>query len=297
MIRKPFLAVTYTLLCLSSLFFSSSVTCVTSTSSLPSTFYVTYQGYIQNYFSTSNETVSLWVQFLNGTSCGPKTMNFTFSMEETYENEYIVKFMLEFDNFYDEISVPATVSNGHVYIDSTPTIFVVNPNSLIDGNTIELFQTENLTLSGTVFRDIKTDTLLNNYRVASKVVITEYEPTNLDPYTGPLLFFDPLTGVLVRASDKITDVLLNKLGVDFIRGGVFDLLDYSENMNFTLVRSYSSLVGPILIIIFIVAFVLVVFFAYRALKKKKRDKRKTYTNKSLKFRFVRYQNMRCLYVL
>jgi uncharacterized membrane protein len=276
--------------------FSSSVTCVTSTSSLPSTFYVTYQGYIQEYFSTSGETVSLFVQFLNGTWCVPKTVNFTFSMEETYENEYIVKFMLEFDNFYDEISVLATGSNGRVYIDSTPTIFVVNPDSLIDGNTIELFQTENLTLSGTVFRDIKTDTLLNNYRVASKIVKTEYEPNNLDPYTGPLLFFDPLTGVLVRASDQITDVLLNKLGVDFIVGGVFDLLDYSENVNFTLVRSYSSLVGPILIIIFIVAFVLVVFFVYRALKKKKRDKRKTYTNKSLKFRFVRYQNMRCLYV-
>jgi hypothetical protein len=295
MIRKLFLAVTCTLLCLSPLFFSSSVTCVTSTSSLPSTFYVTYQGYIQEYFSTSGETVSLFVQFLNGTWCVPKTVNFTFSMEETYENEYIVKFMLEFDNFYDEISVLATGSNGRVYIDSTPTIFVVNPDSLIDGNTIELFQTENLTLSGTVFRDIKTDTLLNNYRVASKIVKTEYEPNNLDPYTGPLLFFDPLTGVLVRASDQITDVLLNKLGVDFIVGGVFDLLDYSENVNFTLVRSYSSLVGPILIIIFIVAFVLVVFFVYRALKKKKRDKRKTYTNKSLKFRFVWYQNMKCLY--
>jgi hypothetical protein len=74
-------------------------------------------------------------------------------MEESSEGEYIVTFMLSFDGFYDEVSLPATVSNGRVYIDSTPTIFVVDPASLVDGNTIHFFQTENLTLSGDVFMD------------------------------------------------------------------------------------------------------------------------------------------------
>jgi len=274
----------------------------TPNNSFPSTFYVTFQGYMQPSYSNgpSDGQSLLWVQFLNETSHAAETVLFTFSMEESSKDGFIAKFTLYIDDvFYNEISVPATVSNGRVYIDSTPTIFVVNPDSLTEGNTIEFFQTENVTLSGTVRWDAKTDTLINNYRVASKSITTRFEQTDPDRYfVAPVLFFDPLTGVLTRAANQITDVLLNKLGVDFIVGGVFDLLDYSENLNFTLVRSYYSLVGLIiLIIVFVVLFVLVVFFAYRALKKKKRDRRKTYTNKSLKFHFVRYQDMRCLYVL
>jgi hypothetical protein len=108
------------------------------------------------------------------------------------------------------------------------------------------------------------------------------------------LFFDPKTGVLLRpAMGYVSDVTLNKLGISSISGGVFLLLDYSENLNFT-IETYqytpSSGFSPsfswwlILIPVFVVVFVLVGFFAYRvSLKKKSGKKQKTFSNKKVDF--------------
>jgi hypothetical protein len=283
-VRKPVLAVLCTLLCLLPLFFSSPAMGVTD-NSFPSTFHVTFQGHMTSSEPYSDGTTpALWVQFLNGTDCHPETVRFTFSMEESPEGEYTAKFTLTFDNFSKEISLPATVSNGRVYIDSTPTIFVVNPASLVDGNTIQLFQTENMTLSGTVLEDGRPTTLINEYRVASKVVRATYQQTNssnLLSLGSTMLFFDPKTGVLTQAPSKFSDVLLNKLGVESIVGGIFELSDYSENLNFALVTlpfessEASELWVFIIIPVAVILLVLVVFLAYRYSKKKKSGQTKT----------------------
>jgi uncharacterized membrane protein len=238
--------------------------------------------------SISDELPVLSLQFLNGTYFGAETTNFTFSIEKSLKGEYIAKFVLTFGEFHDEIVVPATVSDGRVYIDSTPTIFVVNPDSLIDGNTIQLFQTENLTLSGTVLHESQTTTLIEDYQVISKVIDASYQQTDESGMfiVSPLLWFDSKTGVLTGAVAQITDVLLNKVGVSFIIGGRFELVDYSENLNFTIVNMSSPLWELVLIPVFIIVFILVVFFFYRSSKKKWKEKRKTYSNKLLKFRFM-----------
>jgi len=284
MIRKPVLAVFCALLCLLPLSFSSAVSAMNN--SFPSAFYVTFQGYVQS--SSSNDDPRLWVQFLNGTSYSPKTTLFTFSMEELAEGEHIVKFMLTFDDFYDEISVPATVSNGRVYIDSTETIFVVDPNSLIDDNTLQLYQTETLALSGTVFTEGRPTTLIEDYHIVSKIVRTSYQQTNSSGlFIGsPYLWFDQKTGVLTRASAQISDILLNKLGIEFIFGGRFELLDYSKNLNFTLVHINTPFWEFVIIPLFAILFVLVVFLAYRSSKKKKSGRRKTTPAKFLKIHFA-----------
>lgn len=296
--QKPVLAVLCTLLCLLPLFIFAPAMCVTS-NSFPSTFHVAFQGHM-----TSSEpnpdgtTPTLWVRLLNGTNYFPETARFSFSMEESPEGEYIVKFILTFDDFYNEVSLPATVSDGRVYIDSTSTIFVVNPTSLVDGNTIQLFQTENLTLSGDVFMDGQPTTLINDYRVTSKVVRAYYQGSSGLPVPGStMLFFDPKTGVLTHAPSKFSDVLLNKLGVDFIIGGVFELLDYSENLNFTLVRLSSPLLMLILIPVFVVVFTLVMFFAYRTLKNTKKAKRKTNSNNPSKTPLCQKYSVRYSYEL
>lgn len=299
-LRKPVLAVFCALLCLLPLFFSTPT--IGANNSFPSTFYVTFQGYMQPSSSDLNSDEpppTLWMRFLNGTDCYPETVRFSFSMEESPEGEYTVKFMLTFDDFYDEVSLPATVSNGRVYIDSTPTIFVVDPASLVDGNTIQLFQTENLALSGTVLMDGRPTTLINDYRVTSKVVRASYQQTDSSELLLPgstMLFFDPKTGVLTQAPSKFSDVLLNKLGVEFIFGGIFELLDYSENLNFTLVRMSPPLWILVSIPAFLIVLVLVVFFAYRTLKKKK-AKRKTNSNNPSKIHFASKYSVRCSYEL
>jgi hypothetical protein len=287
-LRKPVLAVSCVLLCLLPLLFSTPAS---ANNSFPSTFHVTFQGHHSSTDpNPDGSTPSLWVRFLNGTDCFPKTVNVTFSMEESSEGEYNVKFMLTFDGFYKEVSLPATVSNGRVLINSTPTMFVVDPASLVDNNTIQLFQTEDLTLSGTVFMDGRPSTLINDYRVASKVVQASYQRPNSSELQlpGPLLFgsthlfFDQKTGVMTHAPTKFSDVLLNKLGVMCIVDGIFDLVDYSENLNFTLV-SLSTLPSSILLWLLIIIpvalilLVLVVFLAYRSSKKKKSGRPKTKT--------------------
>jgi cbb3-type cytochrome oxidase subunit 3 len=282
-VPKPVLAVLCTLLCLLPLFFSSPAIGQTN-NSFPSTFHVTFQGHMTpSEPNPDGIAPTLWVQLLNGTNYYPETAHFTFFMEESLEGEYTAKFMLTFDNFSKEVSLPATVSNGRVYIDSIPTIFVVDPASLVDGKTIQLFQTENMTLSGAVLEDGRPTTLINNYRVASKVVRATYQQTNssnLLSLGSTLLFFDPKTGVLTQAPSKFSDVLLNKLGVESIVGGIFELSDYSENLNFALVTMPSEPAEPselvlfILTPVFVIVFILVGFFAYRSLKKK-RAKRKT----------------------
>jgi hypothetical protein len=207
--------------------------------SFPSTFYVTFKGDLQ--LGSAPETTQdvFVVQFLNGTYYYAKTVLFTFSMEESPKGEYTVKFTLNFDNFHNEITLPATVSNGRVYIDSTPTMFVVNPKDLINDNVIQIFQTENWSFSGTVMDDgqpARPVTLIEDYFVSSKRVNAVYQqPDGSKLMFQPLLFYDLTTGVLVSPPEYIMDeVLFNKVGVALLYNNVFRLSDYSENLNFTL---------------------------------------------------------------
>ncbi len=210
------------------------------------------------------------LQFLNGTQYTAETTHFTFSMDESSKGEFNAKFTLTFGDFYDEISLPASVSNGRVLIDSVPTIFVVNPESLIDDNQIQIFQTENLSLSGTVRGDGRPSTLIEDYHVLSKVVQASYQQTNSGMFvSSPVLTFDAKTGVLTSATGQFSDVLLNKLGVSCIFGGLFDLEDYSENLNFTLERLSPPIWQFIIIPVAVILLVLVVFLVYRSSKKKK----------------------------
>jgi hypothetical protein len=275
--QKPILAMFCALLCLIPFSFSSSATCAMN-NSLPSTFHVTFQGYSQSQVSSSNSEVeapTITLQFLNGTFYKAETTRFTFSMDESPNGEHIAKFSVTFGDFYDEISLSANVSNGRVFIDSIPTIFVMDPDSLVDGNQIKIYQTENLSLSGTVRGDGRPSTLIEDYHVFSKVVRASYEQTDSGMLvSNPILTYDAKTGVLTSAFSQFSDVLLNKLGVSFI-SGVFDLVDYSENLNFNLIRLSPPIWQFIIVPVAIILFVLVVFLVYRSSKKKKSGRLKT----------------------
>jgi hypothetical protein len=312
-LRKPALAVSCALLCLLPMLFSAPATGATD-NSFPSSFYVTFKGDLQLGQSRGNDTTdeAHAVQFLNGTYYLAKTVLFTFSMEESLNGEYTVKFMLTLDDFYYEVTLPATVSNGRVYIDSTPTMFVVNPKDLINDNVIQIFQTENWSFSGTVMDDggpARINTLIEDYHVSSKRVIGFYQqPDGSKLLFKPFLFYDLTTGVLVDTPEYIMDeVLFNKVGVALLYNGNFRLSDYSENLNFTLwdftdtlnpsivskpsnpspnpssnggqsgttPPSSPSLPWLILIPVVVTSLVLVVFLAYRSSKKRTSGRPKT----------------------
>lgn len=304
MMKKPILAVFCILLCLSPFFFFTPAIGVTD-NSLPSTFHVTFQRSMK---FVDGSLIS--VSFLDGTYRYLDTASFTFSMEKSTNGEYTVKFMLALsDGFSEEVSLPATVSEGRVYIDSTPTIFVVNPSSLIEGNTIQLWQKETLSLSGTVKTDSWPETSIEDYYVSSTRVEGVYQQTGSSNSLlgAPFLFFDSKTGVLTGISPRVEDVLLNKVGVASISGGNFVLSDYSENLNFTLDNPYAPFQKHsqsffwwlILVPVFVISFGLIVFFVYRRsfLKKKNGEKQKTYSNEILKFNFISNIKVRYAYGL
>ncbi len=313
-LRKPALAVSCALLCLLPLFFTPAMGATDN--SFPSSFYVTFKGDLQPDHSRGNDTTEQAhaVQFLNGTYYLAKTVLFTFAMEESLNGEYTVKFTLNLDDFHYEVTLPATVSNGHVYIDSTPTMFVVNPKELINDNVIQIFQTENWSFFGTVMDDgrpARVNTLIKDYYVSSKRVNAFYQqPDGSRSMWTPLLFYDLTTGVLVDAPEYImNEVLFNKVGVALLYNGNFRLSDYSENLNFTLwdftdslnpsIVSKPSNPSPdpssdggqlgttppsspwlILIPVLVVGLILVVLFTYKSsLTKKKSGKPKTNSDK------------------
>ncbi|XHH07598.1 MAG: hypothetical protein ACFCUE_08410 [Candidatus Bathyarchaeia archaeon] len=317
-LRKPVLAGICMLLCLLPLLFSTPATGATD-NSFPSSFYVTFKGDLQLGQSRSDDTTdeAHAVQFLNGTYYLAKTVLFTFSMEESSNSEYTVKFTLTLDDFYYEVTLPATVSNGRVYIDSTATMFVVNPKDLINDNVIQIFQTEDWSFYGTVMNDdgrpARINTLIEDYHVSSKRVNAFYQqPDGSKSLWTSLLFYDLTTGVLVDAPTYIMDeVLFNKVGVALLYNGNFRLWDYSENLNFTLwdftdslnpsIVSKPSNPSPnpssnggqsgttppslpwlILIPVVVAVFILVVSLTYKSSKNKKSGRPKTNSHNFLK---------------
>jgi hypothetical protein len=99
-------------------------------------------------------------------------------------------------------------------------------------------------------------------------MVTAYHTTDSDSMTMPLtLGFDPETGVLTEAAGQLTDVLLDEMDIYFILGGTFELISYSENLNFDLVGNSQFLMWLIVTAATASACIITVL-AYKSLKKK-----------------------------
>lgn len=189
-------------------------------------------------------------------------------MNQTGKEQYSIHIALDFGSFSNETTTNAVISDGRLIVDSVPSIFVVNPDLLIDGNTIQLYQTAKRTLEGTVVRTGLPPTAIGDYRVTSKMV-TAYYKTDSNSMAMPLtLGFDPKTGVLTEAAGQLTDILLDKMGIDFILGGTFELISYSEKLNFDLVSTSQV---PLWIILTATASLsgAITALAYKSLRKRK----------------------------
>ncbi|MEM2081124.1 MAG: hypothetical protein QW744_02500 [Candidatus Bathyarchaeia archaeon] len=237
-------------------------TALCSKTELPASFYVQFQGELQS------EKATFILQFYNGTILTSKNMRLTFSMNQTGKEQYSIHIALDFGSFSNETTTNAVISDGRLIVDSVPSIFVVNPDLLIDGNTIQLYQTAKRTLEGTVVRTGLPPTAIGDYRVTSKMV-TAYYKTDSNSMAMPLtLGFDPKTGVLTEAAGQLTDILLDKMGIDFILGGTFELISYSEKLNFDLVSTSQV---PLWIILTATASLsgAITALAYKSLRKRK----------------------------
>ena len=188
-------------------------------------------------------------------------------MNHTNTNHYIISISIVFGSFFNKSTTAATIENGRLMIDSIPSIFVISPDLLVDGDTIQLYQSANRTLEGTVARTGFPPTAIGDYRITSKMV-TAYHKTDSGKMAMPLtLGFDLKTGIITEAAGQLTDILLDKMSIDFILGGTFELISYSQNLPFELVGQFPTWV--IFIAVGAVIFCVITTLAYRNSPKRK----------------------------
>lgn len=279
-VRRLFRSCLISSLFLSLIFAPVIVHC--SSVELPTSFYVQLKGQLQN------EDDVFLLAFSDGNAITSKNMSLTFSMDQTSEDQYLVTLSVNFGTFFNETTENATISNGRLIIDSISSIFFISPDLLIDGDFIQLYQTERRTLEGTVWKTGKPLTAIGDYKVISKVISADVQAnSSLTPGGHILIGFDPKTGIINMVAGQLTDVLLDKMSIDFIQGGTFDLISYSENLDFELI-SDQLLIWTIVIISGIIVFCGFAVLVYKRTMKKSRSSvrtgkhRKLFTSKSKK---------------
>jgi hypothetical protein len=201
--------------------------------------------------------------FSNGNLMTSKNMSLTFSVDQTNGDQHLAKLSVNFGAFFNETTGNATISNGRLMIDSIPSIFFVSPALLTDGDDIQLYQTESRTLEGTVRKTGLPPTAIGDYRVTSKMVSANLQTNSSESPGGYLsIGFDPETG-------------------DFILGGTFELISYSENLGFDLVVKSQFLIWGIIVIFVIILSCVITVLVYKSLKKKTNRKFRTEKHKKL----------------
>jgi hypothetical protein len=220
--------------------------------------------------------------FSNGNLMTSKNMSLTFSVDQTNGDQHLAKLSVNFGAFFNETTGNATISNGRLMIDSIPSIFFVSPALLTDGDDIQLYQTESRTLEGTVRKTGLPPTAIGDYRVTSKMVSANLQTNSSESPGGYLsIGFDPETGVITAAAGQLTDILLDKMSIDFILGGTFELISYSENLGFDLVVKSQFLIWGIIVIFVIILSCVITVLVYKSLKKKTNRKFRTEKHKKL----------------
>lgn len=90
------------------------------------------------------------------------------------------------------------------------------------------------------------------------------------------LGYDPDTGILIYSMYSLSDVLLEKLGIDLLLGGSLELVSYSDNLNLEVVNipppQYFNL-GFILSVVFVSSLVIVPIVVVHVVRKRRKRTR------------------------
>lgn len=182
----------------------------------------------------ANSSSSFILVLTNGNHIFPKNFTLTFSITEKSGNKCTVRFAVECDGFSNEAAVDGSIVDGNLIIDSRRSIFLINPN--VTGKNVVLTETDNWKLSATVDSTAgKVSTAIDPYGVTAVKVSSPASRTEKGWPLGLRLGYDPTTGILVYSAFSISDVLLEKLGIDLLIGGL-KLVSYSENLNLEVVN-------------------------------------------------------------
>lgn len=194
--------------------------------SIPNSSLVKFEGVLQ-------QNNSFIMVLTNGTHITSKNLAMTFSVTERGRNECTVHLAVECDGFSNETSVDGRIVDGNLVIDSTRSIFLINPNhNLSRTKRIVLTETDAWSLTANVdTRTGKPSTAVEPYGVTALMVSAPQTMTEEGWPMCLILGYDPTSGMLVYSGYSLSDVLLKKLGIELLLGGSLGLVSYSDGLN------------------------------------------------------------------
>jgi len=219
-----------------SLLFSSFaiVSLCSADASIPSSFDIAFKGILDN-----DQSLFLF-EFTNGSNAAIKDATINFSMTFRNEDTYGVHISVKGDSFFNDTTVDGNVKDGNLVIDSTQSIFKISPQLLNQNGDFVLSETSDWRLVGKVIAPSAKALTTIPDKLVRATMVESFHVTDTASHLPLILGYDPNIGVLVNAGPALSDILLKKIGVDFILGGTFELVSYSKTLNLELI-SLSSL--------------------------------------------------------
>lgn len=197
--------------------------------SSPNSSYVEFKGILQ-------QNNSFILVLTDGSYIFSENLSMTFSITERSGNECTAHLAVECDGFSNEASVDGSIVDGNLVIDSTRSIFLINPN-VTGKQKIVLTETDDWKLTANVqSRTGHPSTAIDPYGVTALMVSSSISRTETGWPIRVQLGYDPTTGILVYSGLSLSDVLLKELGIELLLGGGLKLVSYSENLNLEVVN-------------------------------------------------------------
>lgn len=244
-----------------SLLFFLEVTLGNVHPSLPSPLYVRFKSVL------AHESDVFLLDLVNGSEIPLKDLTVTFSMTEIGTDTVRSQLSINSSDFKREVSVNGNIADDRLLIDSTPSIFVVDPDLLNEDREILLTEVLNWTLIGLVEKIRNLPTAIEGQEIEA-VEVEAFHFKDQGKSMPLLLGYDPSTGIVVRLAGVVSDVLLKEMGIEQIWGGELRLVDFSNNLKFKLVNSPHGS-GWALIIIPLLLFTILTVGIFVTLRKRK----------------------------
>jgi hypothetical protein len=219
----------------------------------------------------ADQNSSFILVLADGNYVGSENLTLTFSLTEKGGDACTVRLAVECDGFSNEVTVDGSIVDGNLVIDSRRSLFLINPN--VTQKHVVLTETDDWQLTAMVRRTGKFSTSVDPYKVTGVWISSD---TIRTVKGWPLMLhvgYDPDTGILVYSGYSLSDVLLEKLGIDLLLGGSLELVSYSDNLNLEIVNvpppQYFNL-GFVLFIVLVSSLVVVPIGVVHVVRKRRK---------------------------
>jgi hypothetical protein len=203
--------------------------CCRAESDFPSSFDISFRG-----ISRSNPAY-IQLELSNGTTVTAKEVSLNFSMTYKGDDTYAVHISVQGDSFLSDATVFASVVDEHLVVDSMKSIFKINPQLLNQSGNFVLAERSDYNIVGKVIAPTGKALTTMPDTLVRAIMVESFHVANNTSQRPLILGYDPASGVVVNAGPIVSDILLKKIGIDFISGGAFQLVSFSNTLNLELI--------------------------------------------------------------